>query len=193
VTSTLNQEIPTAFNSGSSITPIVTGVIVSVIILTAALITMVIAIAIIRWKASPSKRRGKAERMVKSHDIVTKTNPHSTSRSQGEDMQLDQNVAYTIPVDINMCYGTTTPSMKPDATVEGVHQQQGMKLSQNEAYAATNVLVETNQCYGTTTPSVDPDQLYVRVEEEHHAPVKNDNTHTSQQKMEVEEDEYVIP
>jgi hypothetical protein len=53
--------------------------------------------------------------------------------------------------------------------------------------------VETNQCYGTTTPSVDPDQLYVRVEEEHHAPVKNDNTHTSQQKMEVEEDEYVIP
>jgi hypothetical protein len=49
------------------------------------------------------------------------------------------------------------------ATVEGVHQQQDLKLSQNEAYTATSIPVETN----STTLSMDLDHLYEVVEGEY--------------------------
>ena len=104
------------------------------------------------------------ERNLAGYNKIETSTDHITSTYQL--MEFTKNQAYTvtpiIPVGPNQCYVTTTPSVDPDqlyatvegeyqlyATVEGEYQQQDMKLTANQAYAATsNIPVEPNQCYG---------------------------------------------
>jgi hypothetical protein len=106
-------------------------------------------------------------------------------------MELVVNQSYastpSITVEPNQCYGPTTlsvPEPEPDElyvkvddgkrvkdATQGEHLLQGMKLTQNQAYASTQspnvITVEPNQCYVTTTSQsgLNPDQLYVGVED----------------------------
>ena len=108
--------------SGDSVDMIV-GVVVGLVLL--ILVTLVVIIPTLLLL----KRRRMLRQMEPSGNQACAANP-------------------IIPVEPNLCYGTT-PSVDPDqlyATVEEEHQQQDMELTENQAYTVTpNILVEPMQ------------------------------------------------